>query len=65
MSNKDHSDNVAKMKSMINDTIDNIKTSEEALKATTGEQQEAIKKKNENRREAIEAWREAIREELS
>jgi len=65
MSNKDHSDNVAKMKSMINDTIDNIKTAEEALKATTGEQQEAIKKKNENRREAIEAWREAIREELS
>lgn len=59
----DRSDNVEKLQNMIEDTIQNIEKSEETLENASGEDKQQIMSKNERREEAIEGFREEIKDE--
>jgi small acid-soluble spore protein (thioredoxin-like protein) len=64
----DRSDNVEKLQEMIQNTMENMRESEDYLKANSGEisAQEAknIQNKNERREESIEAFRAEIQDEV-
>jgi len=59
----DRSDNVEKLQNMIEDTIQNIEKSEETLENASGEDKQQIMSKNKRREEAIEGFREEIKDE--
>jgi small acid-soluble spore protein (thioredoxin-like protein) len=62
----DRSDNVEKLQSMIDDTIENIEAAEESLQFTdSATQREQIEAKNERRRESIDNFRSEIKDENS
>lgn len=57
------SDNADKLQHMIHDTLENIEESKEQLEWTTSDQKKKIKEKNERRCEAIEGFRDEIKDE--
>ncbi|WP_068672249.1 small acid-soluble spore protein Tlp [Oceanobacillus sp. Castelsardo] len=59
----DRSDNKEKLQNMIEDTIQNIEKSEETLENSSGEDKQQIMAKNKRREEAIEGFREEIKDE--
>ncbi|WP_141432353.1 small acid-soluble spore protein Tlp [Bacillus sp. 03113] len=60
----DRSDNVAKLQSMINDTIDNFEKAENSLKdSESAEQSLQIQEKNKRRENSINAMRAEIEDE--
>ncbi|HWO75302.1 MAG TPA: small acid-soluble spore protein Tlp [Bacillus sp. (in: firmicutes)] len=59
----DRSDNVEKLQSMVQNTIENIEEAEASLEFSSGEQRKQIEEKNERRRESIAAFREEIKDE--
>lgn len=60
----DRSDNVEKMQEMIHDTIDNINESENDMSSMERKEQEKIIDKNKQRKEAIDGFRNEIKDEL-
>lgn len=60
----DRSDNVEKMQEMIHDTIDNINESENDMSSMERKEQEKIIDKNKRRKEAIDGFRNEIKDEL-
>ena len=61
----DRSDNVEKLQSMVQSTIENIEEAEASLEFSSGEQRKQIEEKNERRRESIAAFREEIKDEAN
>lgn len=59
----DRSDNVEKLQSMVQDTIQNIEKSHDTLRYSSGEATKQIKEKNKRRKEAIKGMREEIKDE--
>jgi len=59
----DRSDNVEKLQDMVQDTLNNIDEAEESLEFASGKQREQIKEKNKRREEAIEGFRDEIKDE--
>lgn len=60
----DRSDNVEKLQSMIQNTIENMDEAEESLAFTdSAEQREQIEAKNERRRESLNSMRSEIKDE--
>lgn len=59
----DRSDNVKKLQEMIHNTLENYYEAEEKLDDVSPEEREKILAKNKRRREAIEGFRDEIRDE--
>nr|WP_106784765.1 small acid-soluble spore protein Tlp [Lysinibacillus timonensis] len=59
----DRSDNVEKLQSMIQNTIENKREAEISMEFSGAEQQEKIRAKNKRRDEAIQGFREEIKDE--
>ena len=59
----DRSDNVEKLQDMVQDTLNNIDEAEESLEFASGKQREQIREKNKRREEAIEGFRDEIKDE--
>ncbi len=59
----DRSDNVEKLRDMVQDTIQNLEDAHETMRYASGEDKEQIKAKNKRREEAIEGMREEIKDE--
>lgn len=59
----DRSDNVEKLQIMIEDTIQNIEKAEETMEFSNAKDKENIAAKNKRRQEAIEGFREEIKDE--
>ena len=59
----DRSDNVEKLQEMIHDTYENISEAEDHLDWASGEDRKNIIEKNKRRREAIEGFRDEIKDE--
>lgn len=59
----DRSDNVEKLQSMVQNTLENMYEAEESLRFASGEQREKVQSKNERRKQAIEGMREEIKDE--
>lgn len=59
----DRSDNVEKLQQMIHDTIENMREAEDHLEFASDEDRENIIEKNKRRKQAIEGFREEIKDE--
>lgn len=59
----DRSDNAKKLKKIMKNTIENIEAAEETLEHTPGNNREAIREKNERRKESIDGFRREILDE--
>jgi len=59
----DRSDNVDKLQSMVQETIENLEEAHDTMEFASGEEKEQIKQKNKRREEAIEGMREEIKDE--
>ncbi|WP_249869654.1 small acid-soluble spore protein Tlp [Oceanobacillus saliphilus] len=59
----DRSDNVEKLQDMVQDTIQNIEKAHETMQFSSGQEKEQIAAKNKRREEAIEGFREEIKDE--
>ncbi|WP_087971443.1 small acid-soluble spore protein Tlp [Oceanobacillus rekensis] len=59
----DRSDNVEKLQSMVQDTIQNIEKAHETMEFSSGQEKEQIIAKNKRREEAIEGFRSEIKDE--
>lgn len=59
----DRSDNVEKLQTMVENTIENMNEAEETLKFSNEEERAKIAAKNERRKESLEAMREEISDE--
>ncbi|GGN59596.1 MULTISPECIES: small acid-soluble spore protein Tlp [Oceanobacillus] len=59
----DRSDNVEKMQDMIQDTLENMEEAEETMEFSDEIGKEQILAKNKRRKEAIEGFREEIKDE--
>lgn len=59
----DRSDNVEKLQDMIHDTMENIHEAEDHLEFASGEERENIIDKNKRRKQAIEGFRNEIKDE--
>ncbi|MFJ7825980.1 small acid-soluble spore protein Tlp [Psychrobacillus sp. NPDC096623] len=59
----DRSDNVKKLKKMVSNTKENMEAAEETMEHTSGNNREAIREKNEHRKESIEGFRREILDE--
>ncbi|WP_066288368.1 small acid-soluble spore protein Tlp [Bacillus sp. FJAT-29937] len=59
----DRSDNVEKLNTMVENTIENINEAEETMQFADGEERAKIAAKNERRKESIEAMRAEIQDE--
>ncbi|MBP2077757.1 small acid-soluble spore protein Tlp [Oceanobacillus polygoni] len=59
----DRSDNVEKIQNMVHDTIENLEEAHETMQFSSGEEKEQIIAKNKRREEAIEGFREEIKDE--
>jgi len=60
----DRSDNVDKMQEMIHDTLENIDEAEDRMEWASNHEQQQIKDKNKRRKEAIEGFRNEIKDEI-
>lgn len=61
----DRSDNVEKLQSIVQNTIENIEEAEETMQFADAEERERIQAKNARREESIHALREEIKDEAS
>lgn len=59
----DRSDNVEKLQSMVQDTIQNLEESHDTMKYASETGKEQIQDKNKRRKEAIRGMREEIKDE--
>ncbi|WNS77378.1 small acid-soluble spore protein Tlp [Bacillus sp. DTU_2020_1000418_1_SI_GHA_SEK_038] len=59
----DRSDNVEKLQTMVQNTIENMNDAEETMQFSNEEDRARIAAKNERRKESIEAMREEIQDE--
>ncbi len=59
----DRSDNVEKLQTMVQNTIENIEESQDTMQFASEKDRELIQEKNERREEAIQAMREEIKDE--
>ncbi len=59
------SDNVQKLQKMVHNTLENIEAAEESMIFSSEKQKNAIKAKNERRRESIEGFREELHDEAA
>lgn len=59
----DRSDNVEKLQTMVQNTIENIEESQDTMQFASENDRELIQAKNERREEAIQAMREEIKDE--
>lgn len=59
----DRSNNVERLKSMIENTLDNIEEAEDTLRRAGSEEQEKIKEKNKRREQSVNAMREEMQDE--
>ncbi|KAB2329746.1 small acid-soluble spore protein Tlp [Cytobacillus depressus] len=59
----DRSDNVEKLNTMVENTIENMNDAEETLQFTDGEERARIAAKNERRKESIAAMKSEIQDE--
>ncbi|OZT14474.1 small acid-soluble spore protein Tlp [Priestia aryabhattai] len=59
----DRSNNVERLQSMVQNTIDNIEKAEATMAHATGEERAKIEQKNHNREVSIEAMRNEIQDE--
>lgn len=59
----DRSDNVEKLQQMIHDTIENMREAEDYLEFASGEDWKNIIEKNKRREQAIEGFREEVKDE--
>ncbi len=59
----DRSNNVERLQSMVQNTIDNIEKAEATMVHATGEERAKIEQKNHNREVSIEAMRNEIQDE--
>ncbi|WP_174733414.1 small acid-soluble spore protein Tlp [Mesobacillus harenae] len=57
------SDNIEKLQSMVQHTIENMEEAEAAMAFSNEDEQARIKEKNERRRDSIESFRNEIRDE--
>jgi len=61
----DRSDNVEKLQSMVQNTIENIEEAQDTMQFASPEERERIEAKNHRREESIEAMRAEIKDEAS
>ncbi|WP_419095386.1 small acid-soluble spore protein Tlp [Aeribacillus kexueae] len=61
----DRSDNVEKLQSIVQNTLENIEEAEETLRYADEEERERIQAKNARREESIQSLREEIRDEAT
>ncbi|MGY0691662.1 small acid-soluble spore protein Tlp [Virgibacillus sp. FSP13] len=61
----DRSDNVEKLQSAVQDTIQNIEDAHETMQFSSGEEKEKIEAKNKRREEAIKGMRQEIQDEAN
>ncbi|WP_342599848.1 small acid-soluble spore protein Tlp [Psychrobacillus sp. FSL H8-0483] len=61
----DRSDNVEKLQDMVKNTIGNMEAAEETMICTDGNEREAIRQKNERRKESLEGFRKEILDEAA
>ncbi|WP_010282191.1 small acid-soluble spore protein Tlp [Bacillus timonensis] len=61
----DRSDNVEKLQDMVQNTIENIEESHEAMEFSNEQDRSRIQEKNQRREESIAAMREEIQDEAS
>ncbi|MEQ6389669.1 small acid-soluble spore protein Tlp [Bacillaceae bacterium S4-13-58] len=59
----DRSDNVEKLQDMVQNTIENIEESHEAMQFSSREERQQIEEKNKRREESIEGFRREIKDE--
>ncbi|MGN7400684.1 small acid-soluble spore protein Tlp [Cytobacillus praedii] len=59
----DRSDNVEKLQTMVQNTIENINEAEETLEFSNAEDRARVEAKNERRKESIDAMRSEIEDE--
>lgn len=59
------SDNVEKLQAMVHDTLENIEAAEETAQFAGPQEREKIKAKNERRKQAVEGFREEIKDEAN
>lgn len=59
----DRSDNVEKLETMVQNTMENINKAEETMQFSSGEDRARIAAKNERRKESIEAMQSEIQDE--
>lgn len=59
----DRSDNVEKLQTMVENTIENINEAEDTLEFSNAEDRARIEAKNERRKESIDAMRSEIQDE--
>lgn len=59
----DRSDNVEKLQTMVQNTIENINEAEETLEFSNAEDRARVEAKNERRKESIDAMRSEIQDE--
>jgi small acid-soluble spore protein (thioredoxin-like protein) len=59
----DRTDNVEKLQSMVQNTIENIEEAQDTLQFASAEERERIEAKNNRREESINAMREEIKDE--
>jgi small acid-soluble spore protein (thioredoxin-like protein) len=59
----DRSDNVERLQSMVQNTIENIEEAQDTLQFASSEERELIEAKNLRREESINAMREEIKDE--
>lgn len=59
----DRTDNVEKLQTMVQNTIENIEEAQDTLQFATPEEREQIEAKNHRREESIQAMRDEIRDE--
>ncbi|MBZ5752259.1 MULTISPECIES: small acid-soluble spore protein Tlp [Metabacillus] len=59
----DRSDNVERLQSMVQNTIENIEEAQDTLQFASSEERERIEAKNLRREESINAMREEIKDE--
>lgn len=60
----DRSDNAEKLQEMIHDTLDNVEEAEDRMEWSSPHEQKNIKEKNKRRKEAIEGFRNEIKDEI-
>jgi len=61
----DRSDNVEKLQEMVQDTLQNIEKAEHTMENADGPERQAIADKNERRREAVDGFRNEIKDEAA
>ena len=61
----DRSDNVEKLQDMVKNTIGNMEAAEETMIFTDGNEREAIRQKNERRKESLDGFRKEILDEAA